>query len=89
MIAIRRDYANETGSPNRHVRREKGVLETLDVEVKERTENEMLCKWPEGLGEEQMRRSVEFAVVKLNEDFDTDEKAEDKYRYLRASILPE
>ena len=41
------------------------------------------------LGEDQMRRSVEFAVVKLNEDLDTDEKAEDKYRYLRASILPE
>ena len=36
-----------------------------------------------------MRRSVEFAVVKMNEDFDTDEKAEDKHRYLRASILPE
>ena len=26
---------------------------------------------------------------KRYEDFDTDEKAEDKYRYLRASILPE
>ena len=36
-----------------------------------------------------MRRSVEFAVVKMNEDFDTDEKAEDKHRYLRSSILPE
>lgn len=36
-----------------------------------------------------MRRNVEFAVVKLNEDFWSDEKAEDKYRYLRASILPE
>ena len=57
--------------------------------MKERTENEILCKWPEGLGEDQMRRSVEFAVVKMNEDFDTDEKAEDKHRYLRASILPE
>lgn len=72
-----------------HVRREKNVQETLDVDVKKRTENEILCNWPEGLGEDQMRRSVEFAVVKLNDDFDTDEKAEDKYRYLRASILPE
>ena len=32
---------------------------------------------------------AEFAVVKLNEDFWSDEKAEDKHRYLRASILPE
>ena len=28
-------------------------------------------------------------VVKLNEDFRFDEKAKGKYRYLRASILPE
>ena len=32
---------------------------------------------------------IEIGAVKLNEDFDTDEKAEDKYRRLRASILPE
>ena len=57
--------------------------------MKSRTENEFLCKWPEELGEDLMRRSVEFTVVKLNGDFDTDEKAEDKYRSLRASILPE
>ena len=36
-----------------------------------------------------MRRSVEFSVVKFNEKFDTDEKAMDKYRDIRASILPE
>ena len=36
-----------------------------------------------------MRRSIVFSVVKFNEKFDIDEKAEDKYRDIRASILPE
>lgn len=36
-----------------------------------------------------MRRKLEFSVVKFNEKFDADEKAEDKYRDIRASILPE
>ena len=47
------------------------------------------CKWPEAIGRDLMRRSVEFSVVKFNEKFDTDEKAMDKYRNIRASILPE
>ena len=72
-----------------HVRRERNVVESLDVEVKERTENEILCKWPETIGRDLMRRSVEFSVVHFNEKFDVDEKAEDKYRNIRASILPE
>lgn len=57
--------------------------------VARRTENEFLCKWSEVLGEDLMRRSVEFDVVKFNEDFDVDEDAMDKYRCVRASILPE
>ena len=43
----------------------------------------------EALGEDLMRRSVECDVVKFNEDFDVDEDAMDKYRCVRASILPE
>ena len=35
------------------------------------------------------RRSVVFSVVHFNEKFDVDEKAMDKYRDIRASILPE
>ena len=46
-------------------------------------------KWPEAIARDLMRRSVEFSVVKFNEKFDTDEKAMDKYRSIRASILPE
>ena len=72
-----------------HVRRGANVYESVDIEVRERTENEFLCKWPEALGEDLMRRSVEFDVVKFNEDFDVDEDAKDKYRCVRASILPE
>ena len=72
-----------------HVRRGANVYESVDIEVRERTENEFLCKWPEALGEDLMRRSVEFDVVKFNEDFDVDEDAMDKYRCVRASILPE
>ena len=61
----------------------------VDIEVKSRTENEFLCKWPEAIGRDLMRRSVVFSVVKFNEKFDVDEKAMDKYRDIRASILPE
>ena len=71
------------------VPREKNVRESVDIEVKSRTENEFLCKWPEAIGRDLMRRSVEFSVVKFNEKFDVDEKAMDKYRFIRASILPE
>ena len=46
-------------------------------------------KWPKAISRDLMRRSVEFSVVKYNEKFDTDEKAMDKYRNIRASILPE
>ena len=65
------------------------VYESVDIEVKSRTENEFLCKWPEAISRDLMRRSVEFSVVKFNEKFDTDEKAMDKYRSIRASILQE
>ena len=65
------------------------VYESVDIEVKGRTENEFLCKWPEAIGRDLMHRNVEFSVVKFNEKFDADEKAMDKYRNIRASVLPE
>ena len=72
-----------------NVPRGKNVSESIDIEVKSRTENEFLCKWPESVGRDLLRRRLEFSVVKFNEKFDVDEKAMDKYRDIRASILPE
>jgi len=68
-----------------HVRAGANTIMTVDVPVKERTESQILCGWPEDVGIEHLRERIEFTVGKYAEDFDKDD---DKHRTVHAGILP-
>lgn len=71
-----------------HVNRGPNEYDSVAIEVKERADGQLLCAWPEEVGEDQMRRSVEFSVWKLNEKFHQDGGEFDSRRCIRASIYP-
>lgn len=57
---------------------------TVDVPVKERSENEIVCGWPAELDSKYIGKSIEVSVGKIAEDI---AEEDDKYRKVRASIL--
>ena len=63
--------------------------ESVDVEVLGKSENELVCKFPEKIGEEQVHRSVDFMISDYAKDFRTNPEAMDKHRSICATILPE